>query len=353
MANSVHQKLEESNLQKELACYAQNYEQFRALNQQMWQIPIIAMTLTGGLWYGIINLHSTYGSSAQAWSAFLLLFASISNFALTFILGRMRKVMDRYFEKLKNFNQDAFVEAEPSPKDGFWGQFSVHKIFRLLLISASVLSLVGAINIFNLYEREHMSKIIENYNDKAYKLAEQYEAVTFEEVHSALLDLLPKRSSYILDVGGGTGRDAAALAKRGHNVFVAEPSIKMQEVGKQLHSSSSIHWLLDSLPSLNVIKKENKKFDFILVSAVWMHIPPEHQEESIRTLKNLLHKDGRLAILFRSDNAEASPLFYPTDTSELKSIATKYKLNLLRESIQPDKLNRENIFWTTLVFENE
>jgi len=32
-----------------LAAYNQNSENFRSLNQLMWQIPLIAMSLTGGL----------------------------------------------------------------------------------------------------------------------------------------------------------------------------------------------------------------------------------------------------------------------------------------------------------------
>lgn len=33
------------------AAFEQNHASFRSLNQQMWQIPLISMTLTGGLWF--------------------------------------------------------------------------------------------------------------------------------------------------------------------------------------------------------------------------------------------------------------------------------------------------------------
>jgi protein strawberry notch len=44
------------NVSKE--AYEQNYQQFRSLNQIMWQIPVLAMTLTGGLWFGVSTIDN-------------------------------------------------------------------------------------------------------------------------------------------------------------------------------------------------------------------------------------------------------------------------------------------------------
>lgn len=56
------------------------------------------------------------------------------------------------------------------------------------------------------------------YGQAADVLAEQYESVTFTQVHQDTLHLLPAVPSRILDIGAGTGRDAAALAALGHQV---------------------------------------------------------------------------------------------------------------------------------------
>ena len=42
-----------------IQAYEQNYEQFRSLNQIMWQIPVLAMTLTGGLWFGVSSIQDS------------------------------------------------------------------------------------------------------------------------------------------------------------------------------------------------------------------------------------------------------------------------------------------------------
>jgi len=51
----------------------------------------------------------------------------------------------------------------------------------------------------------------------------RYESVTFEHVHDWLLSALPDRPGIVLDVGAGTGRDAAWLAAHGHEVVALKP----------------------------------------------------------------------------------------------------------------------------------
>ena len=52
----------------------------------------------------------------------------------------------------------------------------------------------------------------------------RYESVAAETVHGGLVDLLPIAPALVLDVGAGTGRDAAWLASRGLEVVAVEPS---------------------------------------------------------------------------------------------------------------------------------
>lgn len=50
---------------------------------------------------------------------------------------------------------------------------------------------------------------IPHYEHNAQRLVHQYESLTFEVVHAGLLDLLPELGKTILDVGAGSGREAA------------------------------------------------------------------------------------------------------------------------------------------------
>ena len=53
------------------------------------------------------------------------------------------------------------------------------------------------------------------YDANAGRISERYEAVSSERVHGWLTDLLPSAPAAILDVGAGSGRDAAWLSDRG------------------------------------------------------------------------------------------------------------------------------------------
>ncbi len=52
----------------------------------------------------------------------------------------------------------------------------------------------------------------EGYAEAAETLAAQYESITFAEVHRETLHLVPACPVSVLDIGAGSGRDAAALA---------------------------------------------------------------------------------------------------------------------------------------------
>ena len=69
----------------------------------------------------------------------------------------------------------------------------------------------------------------------------RYESVTAETVHRWLVDLLPNAPALILDIGAGTGRDAAWLASRGLEVIAVEPSGAMRAEAQRLHSVRYAH----------------------------------------------------------------------------------------------------------------
>ena len=66
------------------------------------------------------------------------------------------------------------------------------------------------------------------YDANARAACERYESVASARVHSWLKDLLPSKPATVLDVGAGSGRDAAWLAAEGYDVVAAEPSSGMR-----------------------------------------------------------------------------------------------------------------------------
>jgi SAM-dependent methyltransferase len=79
-----------------------------------------------------------------------------------------------------------------------------------------------------------------------------YESLAFEDAHQSILDLLPATPGRVLDVGAGSGRDAAWFAYRGHEVVAVEPSDNMRRQARERHADPRIRWIDDALPGLTL-----------------------------------------------------------------------------------------------------
>ena len=135
--------------------------------------------------------------------------------------------------------------------------------------------------------------VVAAYNAKAPGLFDGYERIPFGSVHRQVADLLPESSGNVLDVGAGSGRDAAWFAERGHSVVAVEPSSRMREAGSARHKSSKIRWLDDRLPALDKLLRTKSSFDLVWVSAVWHHLPTSQRHRAFRKLVSVLSPDMR------------------------------------------------------------
>lgn len=188
-----------------------------------------------------------------------------------------------------------------------------------------------------------------HYDQHAERLVSQYESLTFEDVHPTLLDLLPPPGGTILDVGAGSGRDAAWFAHRGYDVIAAEPSDAMRMLARQRHPSPRIHWVADSLPDLAQVRRLGLTFDLILLSAVWMHVAPVARQRALRKLATLLSPNGRIVISLRIGPPDTDRGMHAVTLPELTAIAQQFGLRLVRTDHSADSLGRTEISWTTAV----
>jgi SAM-dependent methyltransferase len=124
-------------------------------------------------------------------------------------------------------------------------------------------------------------------------LARRYEAVSAPDLHGPVADLIPAAASRVLDVGAGSGRDAAWLAKTGHAVLAVEPSATLRAEGARLHPDPAISWIGDRLPELTRVCG---RFDVVLLSAVWQHVAPADRPVAFRALSGRLGPGGLLLI---------------------------------------------------------
>lgn len=188
------------------------------------------------------------------------------------------------------------------------------------------------------------------YDAASERYFETYERLNFFEVHRSLLPYLPSGQARCLDVGAGSGRDAAALAQLGHSVTAVEPSSALIQRAERRHKSGNIKWVQDSLPHLDRVMDLQVQYDFILVSAVWMHIPTEERGYALTTLAALLSADGRLAITLRVGPSDQLRHLYPVDVDEVQELAqNRGLLPVFVSEPSVDLLHRAEVAWQKIV----
>lgn len=206
------------------------------------------------------------------------------------------------------------------------------------------------------------------YNQNAQIFAKQYLSKSFDDIHHQWRQLLPSiisnPNARILDLGAGSGRDAKHLAdfaqethkeKNNIQVLAVEPAQELLKLGQQTTKGCKVKWLSDSLPSLQTVTKLEVSFDLILLSAVWMHIPPSERPRAIRKLANILKPGGKIVISLRHGQTEEDfneRKMHLVCADELKKLASKVGLFCRLETPkESDKLERSHISWQTVVLQ--
>jgi 2-polyprenyl-3-methyl-5-hydroxy-6-metoxy-1,4-benzoquinol methylase len=187
------------------------------------------------------------------------------------------------------------------------------------------------------------------YSQHTDELLDRYEGVSFETIHADLMRHIPALAGAALDVGAGSGRDAAWLALHGWSVVAVEPSAPLREGGRRLHPDDRICWIDDCLPDLANTRRLKRKYDLILLSAVWMHVAPEAEEAALAALAVLCAPHCIVSISVRMGGDENRRGFYPTDLGQLKERALRNGFAIVAEDLSPDRLGRPGVVWTGLV----
>ncbi|MCA9107187.1 MAG: class I SAM-dependent methyltransferase [Rhodobiaceae bacterium] len=192
---------------------------------------------------------------------------------------------------------------------------------------------------------------MEFYDRDADKIGERYTHVRFEDVQRKILAYLPPHGSKILDVGAGSGRDAYALAQRGFAVTAVEPAAGLRRWAQHSANLGFVEWIDDRLPELEKLRSRNFRYDFILCSAVLMHLPPSQLHSSMTSLREMLVPGGILAISVRNRiDSDPSGVFYDLSDENLLAAAKAEGLDLIESSIDADGFNRSDVRWRSFVF---
>ncbi|RKE39928.1 methyltransferase family protein [Paraburkholderia sp. BL23I1N1] len=196
----------------------------------------------------------------------------------------------------------------------------------------------------------------EGYAEHAQSLVKRWQNISFADQHKPVLHLIPEVPSRILDVGSGVGVDAAAFAAMGHTVVAVEPVDPLRAAGIELHPSSRVEWVDDSLPDLAVLLSRKETFDVVMLTAVWMHLDEEQRRRAMPNVTSLVSEGGVVIMSLRHGPVPPGRRMFDVSAEETIELARIEGLQpvliLGTDSIQ--QVNRNmGVTWTRLAFRPE
>lgn len=189
------------------------------------------------------------------------------------------------------------------------------------------------------------------YNKEAPELSTRYAVKPFAEKHKHFRPFFPSTPAKVLDVGAGIGVDAHGFADLGHHVVAVEPAEAMRAVAMEVRDHESITWVDDHLPSLEVVKARGEAFNFIFVSASFMHLGPEHQQTGMTSLGQLAAPGGHVCMTLRHGPVPDGRTMYEISDETATGWADAAGLScIVKERGQGLKIV-PGVTWSSFVFE--
>jgi SAM-dependent methyltransferase len=191
----------------------------------------------------------------------------------------------------------------------------------------------------------------EGYAQEASSLLDAYEKISVNDVHRPVLHLIPATPCRLLDIGAGTGRDAARFAELGHRVVAVEPVDELRDGAMALHPSTNIEWVADGLPDLEVMRTRGETFDVVLLTAVWMHLDERQRTRAMPVVGALVQSGGVLIMSLRHGPIPKGRRMFDVSAEETIALAKAERLacvvNTLTGSVQAGK---DDVTWARLAF---
>jgi SAM-dependent methyltransferase len=193
----------------------------------------------------------------------------------------------------------------------------------------------------------------EHYADEAPELLKRYESISFADAQAPVLQLIPPAPGRALDIGAGTGRDAAGLVALGYSVLAAEPTEELRRGARLLHPSPMIEWLDDSLPDLVAVRARRKEFDLVMLTAVWMHLDEAQRQRAMPNVSALVRNGGIVIMSLRHGPIPSGRRMFEVSAEETIALARRSNLLCTLNREAEASLRQPGVSWTRLGFQKD
>jgi protein-L-isoaspartate O-methyltransferase len=157
----------------------------------------------------------------------------------------------------------------------------------------------------------------------------------------------------VLDIGSGTGRDAAWFASLGHEVVAVEPTDVLRSRAMALHASPRITWVDDGLPDLARLQTRAQQFNLVMLTAVFMHLDLDLRIRAMPNIASQLAPGGRLIMRLRHGPVPPGRRMFEVPADEIIALAAAQGLTAIfnHHGQSAGAQNRgDGVTWTTVGF---
>ena len=194
------------------------------------------------------------------------------------------------------------------------------------------------------------------YSQNALKVAERYESADVKQLHDFLTSSL-KPCGRLLELGCGSGRDAAFMVSQGFKVLATDGSASMVEQAKLHHPELAAHLVHLELPA--GLSNALGVFDGIYAVGVLMHLSIQEIERTISAINSLLAANGRFvfSVPARRDEVTTNEFdskgrrFTALSPDGWTDLCLKHNLQIVRTMISEDGLGRGGVAWLNCLVE--
>ncbi len=188
------------------------------------------------------------------------------------------------------------------------------------------------------------------YNEEAEWLKVRYAETPFPDRHPHFKPFYPEAPAHVLDVGAGIGVDSLGFADLGHHVVAVEPAQAMRAIARAERDHAGITWIDDHLPDLTKVVALGCGFDFTLLSASFMHLPPKTQQRGFETLSLLCNPGGVVAMSLRHGPVPEGRSMYEIPDEAAMVMAANAGLKTCVSESGSGRKQQTGVTWSSFVF---
>lgn len=198
-------------------------------------------------------------------------------------------------------------------------------------------------------------RTIDYYEQNATELSAKYESVSLDSFHQALTEKF-EPGSCLLEIGCGSGRDAARAIGSGFDVAAIDASHQLLAAAKNLHPELDGRLFQLVLPCQ--LPFADKTFEGFYSVACLMHLPAEDLYNVLSEIHRVVRQGGLVSLpvcrpdVGNSGLDEHGRVFNLMSIEEWQRVFAASGFNAEVSAQEPDSLGREGVSWMTITLKN-